>query len=181
MDKTKEILRQRAVLAAKKAEEERSLEGMELIRFRVKKEVYALEASLVSEVHAYITPTSVPYMPPYIEGIVNIRGRFVSVVDLGRFLELEQGEEEGARFLMFLADESIEFGVAVDEILEEIRLPRGIIRPIPQGFVPARKELIAGVTEDGTVILDGGKLMADPAMTVYQEIATTFKGRKNVT
>lgn len=181
MDNTREILRKRAADAAKKVEEKGVIDGVEIIRFKIGNEVYAVEALLVDEVHAFIDPVAVPYIPAYIEGIVNIRGRFVSVVNMKRFLGLEEGEAAHERFLLFLSDGLMEFGVVVDEVLDEIRLSKKMIRPIPQGFALAKKELIAGVTEEGTILVDGGKFLNDPAMTVHQEVATPSKGRENVT
>lgn len=178
-NKTKALLKKRAVEAARPVERIRVEEGIDAIRFAVGSEEYAIPASFVSEVHAYIEPTPVPYTPAYIRGIIYIRGRFVSVVDLKELLGVEATEESGETSLLLLSDGDMEFSVAVDRVLEEHAIPNTALQAVPAGFILARKEFISGVTESGTIMLDGGRFLNDPSLTVYQEVTITFKGKED--
>lgn len=151
---------------------------MEVISFKLGNELYCIEAEAISEVCPYSQPTPLPHVPWYILGILHMRGRFVSIVNLKNFLGIENGDL--SRTILFLSDGEMEFGVSVDEVVEEFRVAEQSIRTIPSGFNLPRSDLIDGVSEEGLIVLNGKKFLADPSMRVHQEVITTYKGRKNV-
>ena len=178
MDKKEQILRQRAIETAKKFEMKNTGEGIDVVCFMLEDEKYAIEVLMVSEVHTFVQPTPIPHTPPYITGIIYLRGRFVSVVDLKHFLGMKEKNTENTSSLLLLSDGVMEFAVTVDTVLEKIKLNKQIIQDIPSGFHLPRKELIYGITEKGTIMLDGKKLIADPEMKLYQEVNTRYTRRE---
>lgn len=169
MNDVKEILRQRAAEAAKVLEDSTVKEGIDIIKFTLGDESYAIETLFVNEVHEYVEPTEVPNTPSYIEGIVYLRGRFVSVVELKRFLGVEENRSKQSRSLLLLADDSIEFALAVDDVFEETRLSRDRVQAVAPGFSLKKEELITGVCEDGLIFLDAKKILADEDMLIYDD------------
>ncbi|MEZ4526486.1 MAG: chemotaxis protein CheW [Desulfobacterales bacterium] len=61
--------------------DERIYSGSEYLTFRLDKEIFALEAAGILEVIRYRPPTEVPRMPPWLPGIINLRGSLISVMD----------------------------------------------------------------------------------------------------
>lgn len=180
MDKEEIILRKRAIEAAKTVQISEDEESLDLVYFTIGNEKYAIEAYIVSGVHMYATPTPVPHTPSYIEGILYMRGRFVSVLNLKSFLGMHAQNSEMTHSLLLLGNETMEFAVAVDEILEETKLSKKVIQSIPPGFDLDRKELIAGVTEEGIIVLDGKKFFSHPTMSIQQEVTTILKRSEDV-
>lgn len=180
MNTRDEILRQRAIIAAKRVDASEYEDRINVVYFRIGNEEYAIESEVVSEVHPFMALTPVPYAPSYIQGIFHMRGRFVSVVNLKHFFGMETQDDEEAHFLLLLGDERMEFCVAVDAVLEHSTLGKTALQLIPSGFDLPRPDLIVGVSEEGVIVLNGKKLLADPAMRVHQEVATSYKGGENV-
>lgn len=168
MNNVEDILRKRALKVARKLESTEILEGIELIYFRIENEIYAIEAEVVSEVHNFKEPTPIPFTPAYIEGIFHLRGKFISLVNLKIFLGIsEKSERDEMVSILLLEDERMEFGIAVDEVLEQKRASIKEIQTLTTGFNLPRADLIHGVTENGVIVLDGKKLLADSAMTIH--------------
>jgi purine-binding chemotaxis protein CheW len=180
LSNTEEILRQRAIIAAKRLDVSEDDDGINVVYFRIGNEEYAIESEVVSAIHPFVALTPIPYAPSYIQGIFHMRGRFVSVVNLKHFFGMEMQDDEEVHFLLLLGDERMEFCVAVDAVLEHSTLSKTALKLIPAGFDLPRPDLIVGVSEEGVIVLNGKKLLADSAMRVYQEITTSYKGGENV-
>lgn len=176
MDNIEAILKKRAVEAARKVASTGGEKGREMIVFNLGDERYAIDAESLGEVYPYAQPTPIPHLPPYIQGIVHVRGRFVSIVDLGRFLGIEASGSRTSGAILLIGKGEMEFGVAVDEVLEQSRFPESSIRPVPPGFSLPRPDLIVGVSEEGIIVLSAQKVLGDPAMRIYQDVATSYKG-----
>ena len=63
---------------------------LELLEFRLASERYAVESRLVQEVHPLRDLTPLPCTPPFVLGIVNVRGRILPVLDLKKFFDLPE-------------------------------------------------------------------------------------------
>ena len=99
-----------------------------------------------------------------------MRGAFVSVVDLGLILGLEKSELKKEGFILLLSNETMEFGVMVDEIEGEMKIPKKSVQAIPEGLNVLTKDLIEGVTVDGLIMLDGKRLLEDSKIVVREEV-----------
>ncbi|MFA6196034.1 MAG: chemotaxis protein CheW [Sulfurimonas sp.] len=167
MNSVENILRQRAVKAATRLKTTEISDALELIYFRIENEIYAIEASVVSEIHKFKEPTPVPFTPSYIYGIFHLRGRFISLVSLRAFLGIAEQSKEHSHSILLLSNEIMEFAITVDEVLEQRKLSKQEVQEIPSGFNLPRADLVIGVTENGTIVLDGKKIMADSAMIIH--------------
>ena len=129
------------------------------LAFTLAGETFAMDIRAIREVIQYGGITDVPLMPPFIRGVINLRGAVVPVIDLSvRFgraatppahrtciviLELEQGEG------------TLELGVMVDNVSEVLSIGASEIEPAPSFGSGIRSEFIAGVAKvnDRFVIL----------------------------
>src|SRR5258706_9652602 len=57
-------------------------QGKQYLTFSVSGETFAIAISAIKEIIEYRAPTDVPMMPPFIRGVINLRGRVVPVIDL---------------------------------------------------------------------------------------------------
>src|SRR5258706_12237299 len=68
--------------AVQTAPAEAADQGRQYLTFSVSGETFAIAISAIKEIIEYRAPTDVPMMPPFIRGVINLRGRVVPVVDL---------------------------------------------------------------------------------------------------
>jgi purine-binding chemotaxis protein CheW len=159
------ILKVRAKALAREpdraAREELSLE---VVEFVLAYERYALDVSFVREVHPLKDITVLPGTPAFVAGIVNVRGRIVSVVDLKRFFDLPAKGLTDLNKVIILNDGQMEFGLLVDAVIAVHRLALSAIQPGPPTLAGVRAAYLQGVTAQRTVILNAAKLLADPAI-----------------
>lgn len=121
---------------------------IQLVIFRLGVEEYGVPITQVQEINLLSKPTKIPNSPVFLEGVINLRGRIIPVVDLKKRFALDHTKyTKDARIMIVEVNESV-IGVIVDEVLEVLRLPAGSIEPPPP--------VIAGIT---AAYLDGvGKL-----------------------
>jgi len=159
---TRRILRERSeLLAVNKMSESTPGEYLDVILFQLAGERYGIESFFVREVHALRDLTPLPGTPPFILGIVNARGRIVSLVDLCRLLDMpEHGPTELDRIIV-IGDDTMEMGLLAHEVFGASRVDTSTLQvslPTLTGF---RQQLLRGMTPERTVIIDGGCLLHD--------------------
>ncbi len=133
-------------------------------------ELYGIENRYIREVYALKDFTPLPCTPSFVFGIINIRGRIVSVIDIKRFFDLPDRGLSDQNKVIVLSSSTMEFGILADEI----RGVRNVLSKDVQAGLPTltgiRLEYLLGVTEDRLIILDGGKLLTDKNLPVYEEV-----------
>src|SRR5208282_3436424 len=89
----------------------------ELLEFRLAQERYALESRWVREVSAFKELTPLPCCPPFVLGIVNVRGRILPVLDLKKFFDLPEKGLTDLHRIVLVGDNSLELGILADTIV----------------------------------------------------------------
>jgi len=111
--------------------EEEAKELVQVVVFELDEEEYAVEISEVREILKVRDITPIPNTPDFIEGIINVRGKIVVVLDLEKRFNLER--ESTAKKLHTIVSEQGEnsYGASVDEVTEVLRIPKDSIEPAP--------------------------------------------------
>ena len=150
---------------------------LQLVGFRVGKEIFGVPINLVHEIVRVPEITAVPDAPECIEGVINLRGKIISIVDLRkRFGETQIEASRKNRILVAEIDNKM-VGLIVDAASEVIRLPESEIEAPPEVFEESDVKYVTGVGKlngrlviliDLTKILQKGELrrlgdMAAPA------------------
>jgi len=126
----------------------------------------------VREVYPLKDLTPLPGSPPFIPGIINVRGQIVSVVDLKKFFDLPSKGLANLDKVVIVTDGRMEFGLLADAVAGVREIPLGGIQQALPTLTGVRAEYLKGVTADRLVVLDAGKLLADPAMKICQSTDT---------
>jgi len=125
----------------------------------------ALDASLVEEVVRMRHTTPVPHAPPYLLGVMNLRGKIVSVIDLGRKLELGAADPGEDSRVYIVRDRSELVGLLVDRAADVIELDAAGLEPPPANVPGVEGRFLRGIGRAG------GRLAAvlDPAAVLSGE------------
>lgn len=167
-----EVLRRRAAKLARPDRDDRPRrDRIEVVEFRVAGERYGIETSYVREVFQVREITPVPCTPPFILGIINVRGRILSVLGVRKLFDLPEREgSEGFRVLI-LESGTMEFSMLADEIEGITRVSPGDLQAALPTLVGVKAEYLKGITPDRLILLDAGRMLADPALTVHEEVS----------
>lgn len=104
---------------------------LQFVTCQVDQEEFALDILSVQEIIRMTELARVPKAPPYVEGVINLRGRIVPVLDLRRRLGLPTVQRTGqTRIVVVYADDRT-IGLIVDAVREVIHLARERIEPPP--------------------------------------------------
>ena len=107
---------------------------LHVVGFRIGAETFAVPIALVHEIVRVPEITSVPDSPDYVEGVINLRGKIVSVIDLRkRFGEKEIVRNKKNRILVTDV-EGKPVGLIVDAASEVLKLPETEVEPPPPVF-----------------------------------------------
>lgn len=122
--------------------------------FYVGSALCGIDINVIQEMNKQMTMTRVPQSPAHVLGIMNLRGRIVTIIDLGRKLGLSPSKTtENSRIIIVNSrDENI--GLLVDKITDVVNAKWEEMEPTPsnikglkgkyfQGVLKASKELIA--------------------------------------
>lgn len=128
----------------------------QIVVFRLGDEEYGVAIENVEGIIRREAPTPVPYSPPSMEGVINLRGRIVPVVDLASRFELEPREPTDKSRIVIANLEEQFVGLAVDAATEVLTLPAGAVEPPPDVVgSTAMKDAITGVArvDDRLIVL----------------------------
>jgi purine-binding chemotaxis protein CheW len=170
-EEKKKVLKMRAiVLAVEPMENARRQEQIEIVEFLLAYERYAVESSFVREVYPLKELTPLPGAPPFVLGIINVRGRIVSVIDLKRFFDLPEKGLTDLNRVIIVSDGKMEFGLLADAVPGVRRIPLTEIQPPLPALTRTRLAYLKGVTSQRLVVLDGARILADSMIVVNEEV-----------
>ena len=118
---------------------------MHIVGFRIGKETFGVPIALVHEIVRVPEITAVPDAPACVEGVINLRGRIISVVDLRkRFGEKEAARNKKNRILVAEVDGKL-VGLVVDAASEVLKIPHSDIDKAPQVYEENELNYVTGV------------------------------------
>ena len=127
----------------------------QVVRFMVGKESFGVDIGRVQEIVTVPEITRVPDTPDFLEGIINLRGKIVSVIDLRKRLKVNGAEKNKKNRILVTEIKGRVVGLIVDEVSEVLRLNPDNIEPPPEMVNSAGSEYITGVgkLEDKIILL----------------------------
>jgi purine-binding chemotaxis protein CheW len=143
---------------------------LELLEFRLAAERYALESRHVQEVHPLRELTPLPCTPPFILGIVNVRGRILPVIDLKKFFELPERGVTDLHRIILVRGQGLEVGLLADVIIGVRSVAAETLQPSLPTLTGIRADYLKGISEERLVVLDLDRLLADPKIIVHEDV-----------
>ena len=96
----------------------------QLVVFKIGLWEYAIPIASVREIMNYVPVTKLPETPAYVEGIINVRGKIVPVVNFAKKMGLVSGRE--SRQIVIVETQDKEIGLTVDNVTEVIHLEKDL-------------------------------------------------------
>lgn len=120
---------------------------VQLAAFRVGSEEYVIDIMRIKEIINPIKITPVPSETALIDGVINLRGVIIPIVDIRKCFAIpEDKRSKQPKYIIVVLEGKI-VGIIVDEVLEVVRVPRSLIKPSPQLFGDRQPGLFVGVCE----------------------------------
>lgn len=127
---------------------------IQLATFRLGDEEYAVNVAQVQEIVRLSAITAVPRTPAFVEGVINLRGRIVPVIDLARRFELAPRPRDKSTRIIITELDGHTVGMLVDAVTEVLRLPSTAIAPPPEMLHSGiSAEFITGIGQLDTRLL----------------------------
>jgi purine-binding chemotaxis protein CheW len=118
---------------------------LHLVGFRVGRETFGVPIHLVHEIVRVPEITAVPDAPEYIEGVINLRGKIVSIIDLRKRFGEKQLTSDRKNRVMVVEVEKKLVGLIVDSASEVLKIPQGEVDIPPNVFEEGDLNYVTGV------------------------------------
>jgi len=114
-----------------KSIERQLMDEEQLVAFKIGDEEYGIKIREVQEINRMTEITKVPRAPHYIDGIVNLRGNIIPVLNLRKFFGLSDKEMTDATRIIIVDFAGAKTGIMVDSVSEVLRFEKALIEPPP--------------------------------------------------
>ncbi|MDM7913875.1 MAG: chemotaxis protein CheW [Candidatus Eisenbacteria bacterium] len=131
-------------------------------------EEYGLEILKVQEIIGMMDITPVPRAPAYIQGVLNLRGKVIPIVDLRLRFGMESAERTPETCIIVVEANGMQTGIVVDQVSEVLDIPADEIEDAPAFGAEVQTDFILGIGKsEGRVklLLDIDKALANGALS----------------
>ncbi|MDW8002892.1 MAG: chemotaxis protein CheW [Deltaproteobacteria bacterium] len=149
---------------------------LQLVTFKIGNEEFGVDILKVQEINKMMNITRIPNAPEYVEGVINLRGKIVPVVDLRKRLNFPQRPyDKNTRIIVVELDGMI-LGFIVDSVSEVLRIPESTVEPPPAMVSGIESEYVEGIGRIGDrllILLELRKVFLEHEKGKLQEVANT--------
>jgi purine-binding chemotaxis protein CheW len=120
-------------------------ELLQLVTFGIGEEEFGIDILKVQEIIRTMAITKVPNSPPYVEGVINLRGKVIPVIDLRTRFNMECRPHDSHTRIIVIELHGMIIGFVVDEVSEVLRIQSNTVEPPPPVVSGIESEYIKGV------------------------------------
>lgn len=128
-------------------------EEVQLVTFYLADEEFGVNIHDLQEIIRMMSITRVPKAPPFVEGVINLRGQVIPIIDLRKRIGLPPREYDKATRIIVVQIEKKTVGFVVDAVGEVRRIPSRVVEPPPPMVAGIESDYISGVGKLGDVLL----------------------------
>ena len=146
-------------------------ETRQFVGFRLDREEYAIPITTIQEIIVMKPITRIPQVPAFIEGLINLRGSVLPVINLRRLFGMAPRDFDDETRTVIVSVDGRTLGYVVDEVTQVMRLGPDQIQPAPVSVAALAKRHLAGLArldERLLIILDIEKLLAPEELDVVR-------------
>jgi purine-binding chemotaxis protein CheW len=148
------------------------------LTFKLGPETYGLEILKVQEIIGMMTVTRVPRTPPFVRGVINLRGKVIPVIDLRSKFGLEAHSDTEKTCIIVVqvmhAGTKVVMGTLVDEVSEVLNINADQIEPAPSFGTVVDTNFILGMGKVGQkviMLLDIDKVLSGGELAAVAQVA----------
>lgn len=165
-ERIQQKLNERAeILSRSIKDENHKVDPIEIIPFKLNKEDFALETKYVKEIFPLKNYTFLPCAPAFVFGLTNIRRRILPIIDLKVFFSIPN-TEDSEKNLLIMENNEAEFAILINGFNSLRTLSKEELQTALPTLTGIRREFLKGLIIDGTVILDGQKLLTSSYLAI---------------
>lgn len=159
--------------AMEATQKRQDVELLQLVTFSIGDEEFGVDILKVQEIIRTMEITKVPRAPAFVEGVINLRGKVIPIIDLRKRFGLQtRGHDKNTRIIVIEINNMI-VGFVVDSVSEVLRIPASTVEPPPPMVAGLESEYISGVgkLEDRLLILlDLNRLLSREERSVLSQV-----------
>ncbi len=121
------------------------VEELQLVTFMLGDEEFGVDILLVKEIIRPLQITAVPNSPSYVEGVINLRGTVIPVIDLRRRFSMISKDASSQTRIIVIEFSNARIGFIVDNVSEVLRIRNDTVEPPPPVVADIDSEYISGV------------------------------------
>ena len=138
-------------------------ELLQLVTFSIGEEEFGVDILSVQEIIRMMDITKVPRAPDFVEGVINLRGKVIPIIDLRRRFGLATRDHDKHTRIIVIEINNMIVGFVVDSVSEVLRIPASTVEPPPPVVAGLESEYISGVGklhDRLLILLDLDKLLS---------------------
>ncbi|XZE18193.1 chemotaxis protein CheW [Pirellulaceae bacterium SH449] len=136
----------------------------QFVAFRIAEQTYAFRIEQIQEIVILTQITKTPQVPAYIEGVANLRGSIIPIVNLRKLFGLEPKPSDADTRTIVVNVGSRTIGCTVDNVTQVLRIDQDTVQPAPETVTSGGASYISGfarLRDELIVLLDVAELL-DP-------------------
>ncbi len=141
-------------------------EILQLVSFNIGSEEFGVDILKVQEINRMVEITRVPRSPEFVEGIINLRGKVIPIIDLRKRFNLELSDHDKNTRIVVVDIDGQTMGMIVDSVSEVLRIPASTIEPTPDVVTSIESDYIRGVAK------------LDNRLLIYLDLAKILSGEE---
>jgi purine-binding chemotaxis protein CheW len=145
----------------------------QLVVFRLANEFYGVDIGEVNTIIRMQEVTDIPQTPDFVEGVINLRGSIIPVIDLRKRFGLPEDDVTKASRIMVVESGGQMIGMVVDAVAETLRLPADAIEPPSPVIAGIDTQYLRGVGKQDdrlVILLDLGKVLTGNEMQTLSQM-----------
>jgi Chemotaxis signal transduction protein len=137
---------------------------LQLVSFTIGEEEFGVDILKVQEIIRMVNITQVPNSPSYVDGVINLRGKVIPIIDLRARIGITRREHNNSTRIIVVDLDGRTVGFIVDSVSEVLRIPRNITEPPPAlttGIDSAYITSVAKLEDRLIILLDLEKVLTE--------------------
>ena len=150
-----------------------AIQDLQAVVFMLNKAYYGVPILQVQEIVKMTEITELPNTPDFVQGIVNLRGKIIPIIDMRKRFGLPEETIDENWKILILKAEDVLFGVMVDQISEVEKVPATLIEKPPKIVAGVNGKFINGIAKTENrllILLDIAKILSDEEKELLQDI-----------
>jgi purine-binding chemotaxis protein CheW len=140
-------------------------QALQVLSFEVGAQTYCVPVSAVREIRGVTPPTPLPDAPPFVRGVINLRGQVMPVIDLSQRLGKGAAQDGPRQVIIVVENQTDVAGLLVDAVCDSFTVEADAINPPPSLGDVEESPLVAAVITSGegdmTVLLAVSRILPE--------------------